>query len=87
MEIQLTDTRKITSDKYQYMLCKLVNYTDKETKEKLTKWVPYLYYGNISSLLQAIPDTMLRESHASGWAECREVLTATSNMLSRVTKL
>ena len=86
MIIELSDTRRITSDDYQFMYCKLIKRKDKKTGEIVDYWKPELYYNTVTQLLRAIPTRMLRESDANGWAECKEVLDSTYAMIDRRTK-
>jgi hypothetical protein len=83
MEIKLTKDRMIRSDRHQFMLCKQINQTDKETGKNFKKWIPYMFFSDIELLFKVIPQQMLKESNAEGWKECKKVMTRTYNMLAK----
>ena len=77
MEIILSKDRLIRSDKRQYMICKPVTLKGKK------EWQPYMYFTTLELLLRSVPEQMLKESDAKGWAECKAVLTRTYNMIAK----
>lgn len=88
MLIQLNKDRRITSDEHQYILCKRKKVKDKKRGEEWIGvykdyWEPYLYFPTIKLLLHTVPNQMLRESNANGWAECKKVLEDTYKLIDR----
>ncbi len=86
MLIQLNDTRRIVSDDHQYMVQKYKTSISKKTQEETSYWESYLYFGTINLLLKCLPDVMLRESDAQGWASCNEILKSTYRMIETGTR-
>ena len=71
MEIQLSETRKVTSDQHGFQVRRL------HISKGVSTWVAYMFFGSLKAALKAIPDAMLKESNAKGWKECKQVLDTT----------
>ena len=77
MKIQLNKDTLLKSDKRQFMICKKVTIKGEVT------WQPYMFFTTLESALKVLPEKMLKESDAEGWAECKQVLTRTYNMIAK----
>jgi len=83
MFIQLNEDRAISSDRYQYILNKFVH-TKHNSGEMSSKWEPYLYFATLEGAFKAVPEQLLKESDAIGWAECQRLLSDTRDRITEV---
>ena len=67
MEIQLNDNYRITSDKLNYILQKLIHPdpTHHKTKDISPRWVDVGYYGNLSHLINSLIELEIKESEVN----------------------
>lgn len=84
MFIQLNDKVAIKSDSYQYMLCKPINQTNKDTKEVEVVWKGYKFFPTLDKTLEAIPNQMLKESEVVSFKEAIKLLKDWENKVSNL---
>ena len=79
MILQLSETRRITSDENAFKLQKKIK-RDKRGRE----WKSYRWYHSIGQALSGVSQQLLRESEANGMQEINQVLSHIDDLMEQL---
>ena len=78
MQLRINDEYRIKSDAHCWMIQKRQNFTDKNTGEKIERFVSIKYYSTLDQTVKNLGQLMLRTSEA-------ETLTQALEKIDRIT--